>query len=298
MHLRFEGAVERLGMSVDAGEEEVNDVPVDGVRLGDRLGEMRKPGTSFYGQSYVEARSAARLMAALGLAAIVQDVRRLEPPAPDVQVLFNDGGCVFIEQTMVMDDDARRATVAIEEVNATVNRVAETDSALRGALDAGLLTIRLRGLTPQNHTTIPVNELAAEVAALARSIRQDLRLARADPITSPLLYGLDAMIFYRLGLRTAGAIQLPMDHARIETFAPALRERLRAKSEKARHYKSECRPLWLLLDVDHNFALHSLEAAARAIIASENPSGFDRIVIQQMRHAPVVLELSPASEPE
>lgn len=57
MQLRFKTAVTQLGQSVDAREDRLQGVRVDGVRLGDRLAEMRKPGSLFYAQSYIEARS-------------------------------------------------------------------------------------------------------------------------------------------------------------------------------------------------------------------------------------------------
>ena len=144
-HLRVKAALSQLGMSVDAREDKLNDITVDGVRIGDRLAEMRKPGTTFYGQTYIEARSAAMLMVNLCVEQLVLDVRRLDPPAPDIEVRFRDGTSIFVEQTMVMDDGARRLSMAVDNANAAV--MATADSAVLTALDAGLLTIRLDRLT-------------------------------------------------------------------------------------------------------------------------------------------------------
>ena len=220
-HLRIKAALSQLGMSVDAREDKLNDITVDGVRIGDRLAEMRKPGTTFYGQTYIEARSAAMLMVNLGLEQLVLDVRRLEPPAPDIEVRFRDGTSIFVEQTMVMDDGARRLSMAVDDVNAAV--MATADSAVRTALDAGLLTIRLDRLTTAHlDLEIPAVDLAAEVCAIARTLVDDVSLMPADPAAHPLLHELAARIFYRRGLKTGSPIQPPMDHARAALVGPRL----------------------------------------------------------------------------
>jgi hypothetical protein len=291
MHLRFKAAVEQLGMGVDNRESKLHDLTVDGVRLGDRLAEMRKPGTSFYGQSYVEARSAARLMVDLGWDQRVRDIRRLEPPAPDVEVVFDERASIYIEQTMVMDDAAHRLSTTVDSANAVVMRMAATDLVVGHALDAGLLTIRLDRLTPAHlELMIPADDLADEICALARTLRADVSLMRPDPMTQQLLHKLGAQIFYRLGLKTGSPIQPPMDHGRVGMLGPALRKQLRKKVEKAQLYAAKCRPLWLVLDIDHHFGIGSFERIARDAVASETPGCFERTVVQQVRYAPILIE--------
>jgi hypothetical protein len=66
--LRFKAAVESLRMRMSDREAKLHEISIDGVRAGDRKGELLKPDTSYYGQTFVEARSAAGLMVDLGLA--------------------------------------------------------------------------------------------------------------------------------------------------------------------------------------------------------------------------------------
>jgi hypothetical protein len=141
--LRFKATVESLGIRVSDRGAWLHNIPIDGVRSGDRQRELRKPGTSYYGQTFVEARSAAGLMVDLGLASLVLDVRRRDPPLPDVEVCLRDGSSIFIEQTMVMDPAAHRLSTIIEETNISVNRAAATDASLANVLNSGLFDIRL-----------------------------------------------------------------------------------------------------------------------------------------------------------
>lgn len=290
-HLRFKAVVEQLGMSVDSRDEKLHNIKIDGVRIGDRVSEMRKPGTSFYGQSYVEARAAAMLMVDLGRDQRVADVRRLEPPAPDIEVVFGDGTSVFIEQTMVMDDLAHRLSLAVDAANAAVWRAASADPALAAALDAGLLEIRLDRLTPAHlDLELPVDELTAEICAIARDSTEDVLLRRADPMTDQLLHRLGARISYRRNLKTGSAIQPPTDHGRPATLGPTLREQLRKKLRKASGYTAHCRPLWLLINIDNHFGIASFERIIRATVESEKPTSFDRTVVQQARYDTIIID--------
>jgi len=288
-HLRFKAVVAQLGQGVDAREDRLAEVRIDGVRFGDRLPEMRKPGSMFYAQSYVEARSIGMLMVDLDLAERVRDIRRLEPPAPDIEVMLDDGQSIFVEQTMVMDEGARRLSVLVDDVNAAVR--ASDDAAVQRGLNAGLLTIRLDRLSAADlELEIAAADLTAEVCAIASALQDDVALLRPDPSTAPNLHQLDARVFYRTGLKTGSPIQPPMDHGRPGLVEPTLRARLRKKIEKAGHYAAICRPLWLVLDVDYHFGLATFNNVARTVIAEEAPECFDRIIVQQARTAPLIIE--------
>ena len=293
VHLRFKAAVESLGMRVSDRDAQIHELPIDGIRVGDRKSELRKPGTSYYGQTFVEARSTAGLMVDLGLAPLVADIKRHEPPLPDVEVCLRDGTSIFIEQTMVMDSDAHHFSTTIEETNILINRAAETDHTLERVLNGGIFTIRLDRLN-DGHLTLALraDALAAEVCVLARQLHGPISLGRPERTTYPLLAQLNALYFYQLKSRTGSAFQPPADHGRLHMFTPALRERLRSKLGKVSTYPPACRPLWLVLDVDHHFPSigSRLDAIARNVVKSEKPHGFDRIVVQQMRHAPIVIE--------
>ena len=242
--LSFKAAVESLVMRVSELKAKLHEIPIDGVRSGVRKGELRKPDTSYYGQTFVEARSAAGLMVDLGLAPLVLDVRRREPPFPDVEVCLQDGNSIFIEQTIVMDPDAHRLSIVIEETNISVTQAAATDGALRDILDVGLFTIRLDHKTERHLTlTLPVRALSAEVCSVGRQLEGDVPWRRPKPKDYPLLAELSAHIFYRPVIRTGAVIQPPMDHGRLPVLPPTLREWLRSKLGKAGTYAAECRPL-------------------------------------------------------
>ncbi len=280
-------------MPVSDRETRMHDVQVDGVRIGERRSELRKPETSYYGQTFVEARSAAGLMVDLGLASIVADIRRREPPFPDVEVCLRDGNSIFIEQTMVMDPAAHRLSMAVEEINIRVNRTAEADIELGYIFNNGAFIIRLDRLTESHLAlTLPIDALASEVCALARELGGPVFVQCPESARYPVLTTLDARFSYHPGSRTGAVIHPPMDHGRLHVLAPTLRERLRSKFDKVGTYPASCRPLWLVLDVDHHFPPTGsrLDAAARNIVLDENPHGFDRVIVQQMRHLPIIVE--------
>src|ERR1035438_6339898 len=54
-HNWFKSAASALGQAVDARTDRRHAVLVDGVPLGERQGEMRKPDTSFYEKTFTEA---------------------------------------------------------------------------------------------------------------------------------------------------------------------------------------------------------------------------------------------------
>jgi len=218
--LRFKAAVETLGMRVSNRDAQLHEIPIDGVRSGDRKSELRKPGTSYYAQTFIEARSAAGLMVDLGLAPLVLDVQRREPPFPDVEVCLRDGSSIFIEQTMVMDPDAHRLSTVIDKTNISVSRAAAADDTLRNILNGGLFTIRLDRLTEEHLALmLPVSALTAEVCTFGRQLKGEISLRRPEPTEYPLLAELGARIFYRPGIRTGTVIQPPMDHGRLRILA-------------------------------------------------------------------------------
>lgn len=163
---------------------------------------------------------------------------------PDVEVCLHDGNSIFIEQTIVMDPDAHRLSIAIEETNISVTQAAATDGGLRDILDVGLFTIRLDHKTERHLTlTLPVRALSAEVCSVGRQLEGDVSWRRPKPKDYPLLAELSARIFYRPVIRTGAVIQPPMDHGRLPVLPPTLREWLRSKLGKAGTYAAECRPL-------------------------------------------------------
>jgi|GEM_PF-6350481 len=84
-----------------------------------------------------------------------------------------------------------------------------------------------------------------------------------------------------------------MDHGRLTELFPAICDRLRSKGGKRANYPRACAPLWLILGVDHHFAVdrEQLAAAARRAIAAEGSITFDIVALQRMSLMLIVLEL-------
>jgi len=93
---------------------------------------------------------------------------------------------------------------------------------------------------------------------------------------------------YRLGGETWNPVMLLVDHGRPQLFQTALAEQIRKKKDKASGYPDTCRPLWLFLNVEMHFGYRDYTNVARAVIAHENPTEYDRIIVQQT-HFPLLI---------
>jgi hypothetical protein len=284
----FKRAVGLLGRGVDARTERRHAVLVDGVPLGDRQREMRKPETAFYEKTYVEANAVAHLAVNLGLDSAGQvNIRRLAEPMPDTELVVDCSTIAFVEQTMVMDQEAHRLTLDVESLNAAVRRY--DDQRVQDVLGGGILQIRFGVILLGYYVDgLPIAGLLDEICALTRSVESEVSPFRPGATRFPLLAGMNTFVTYRRGkASTANPVVSLTDHGRTQLFRQSFAEQIRKKRSKAAGYPATCRPLWLLLDVDIHFGFHDFSTIARAIVAEEQPSEYDRVIVQQT-YAPLL----------
>jgi len=278
----FKRAVRQLGQRVDARTERRHAILMDGMPFGDRQSEMRKPETAFYEKTYVEANAVAHLAVNLGLDKDGQvNIRRLAEPMPDTALVVGGTTLAFVEQTMVMDQEAHRLTLAVERLNAAVRRC--EGQGVQSVLGRGILQIRF-GVIPIGYYVdgLPIDGLFNEICALTCSVESEVSPFKPTATRFPLLAGMKAFVTYHRGKAvTANPVVSLTDHGRPQLFRQSLAEQIRKKRAKAGRYPATCRPLWLLLDVDIHFGLHDFSTLARAIIAEEQPSEYDRVIVQQ-----------------
>ncbi|MGA2394277.1 MAG: hypothetical protein ABSH03_13140 [Candidatus Lustribacter sp.] len=284
-HATFKAAVAKLGQGVDSRTDRHHTVLVDGVSLGERQKEMRKPDTSFYEKTFIEANAVAHLAVNLGLDREgVVDVRRRATPLPDTELTLDDATIAFIEQTMVMDQAAHRLTLDVEALNAATRRC--QDPLVLAAFKAGILNLRFGAIPVEYYTAgLPIDNLFEEIVALARSLDGDKMPLKPDKSEFPLLAGMSTFGSYRIGGETRNPVMLLVDHGRPQLFRAALTEQIRKKKEKAAGYPGVCRPLWLLLNVEMHFGFHDYTDVARAVIADEKLTEYDRVFLQQAHFA-------------
>jgi hypothetical protein len=195
-HATTSEALATLRKFADPLAERRRAVLVDGVHLGKRQNELRKPGSSFYGQSFLEANSAAQLAVSLDLdikGAV--EIARLEPPMPDVRLSVGGVTVAYIEHTMVVDDGARKIEHDLDELNAQIKNC--EDAGVRSVLAAGTLTIRINSMPVTYYDThLPIQRLVAEVSQFARSITAPIAV-KIDQELYPLLGEMEAWGGYK-----------------------------------------------------------------------------------------------------
>ena len=293
-HELFKAAVARLGQRTDPGTDRRHAVLVDGVALGDRQNEMRRPGTAFYEQTFSEANAVAHLAVKLGLdrEGTVDVLRRLTP-MPDAELTVNGTTVAFVEQTMVMDQQAHLLTLNVEALNTSI--MSAEDPALRAHLERGMLIVRLNEIPVDYYATgLPVEVLVEEVIRFAQSRQEDTPAMKIDRSAFPVLGSMRAFGLFRVPGKTYSPVAPIVDHGRPGLLQNALAEQIRKKRTKAAGYPETCRPLWLLLDVDHHFGWRDDSNLARAFIEAETPLEFDRVIVQQTYAEPLIIEFPGA----
>lgn len=287
----FQDAVASLGQTVDARTARVYAVRVDGVELGARFGELRKPDTAFYEKSFIEANALAYLAVNLNLDSEGQvEVLRLPEPQPDTKLIVNGSSVAFVEQTMLMDQAAHRLSLDVEAVNKAVRECGKRDVA--AAFDRGILTLRFNDIPSDCQSGLPVDAAAREIVMLASTLRKEHARLDIDFATYPLLARMNTLGTYRFGGVTYNPVMSLVD-ARL--LPELLSERIRQKRKKAAGYPGTCRPLWLLLNIDMHFGFHAFTRQAREIIESTNQTEFDRIIVAQPHAELVVVDREPHS---
>lgn len=267
-------------------------LPVDGIPLGERQSEFRRPNSNYYATRYLEARATTRMLVELGINGGVADVLRRD--SPDVTVRYVDGRELYVEQAMVLDEEAHKFSIGVEDANASVWELAKQDAEASRALDSGLLTIRLNRIDLDRRFESAV--VAQEVISLLKTLKERVDLMRADPARYPVLASMNVLIFYRPGDLKGGPIDTPAFHGRLGVFESAFGGVLEKKIGKAQRYSATCRPLWLLLTVDMHFdnSYHAQQVAQR-VLSETDFSPYGRVVVQAVRLTPLVVDSSPGS---
>ncbi len=112
-----------------------------------------------------------------------------------------------------------------------------------------------------------------------------------------LLGEMEAWFGYRVRGKTNTPVSL-IEHGRMGVLLTAFRQQIRKKRAKTAKYPSTWRPLWLLLDIEMHFGRSVDTRPLLEIIAQENPVEFDRIIVQQTRGKPLIIELPSSSNLE
>jgi hypothetical protein len=261
---------------------------VDGVPLGERLNEIRYQGSSFFGQPFFEAVSVAHLAVSLDLDRKGRvDVRRLSEPQPDIELSLNRELIAFVEETMVMDQQAHKITLAVDKLNDRIDNCDEL--AVRTRLDTGTLTVRINHL-PEHYygSAFPVDAVFEEICRFVRALSGEISVL-IDTSEFALLGELKAGVRYLAHGKTSNPVSL-FEHGRAGVLLTVFAEQIRKKRKAAKNYPPASRPRWLLLDIDMHFERVDTEPLL-AIIARENPQEFDRVVVQQVRGKPLIVEL-------
>jgi hypothetical protein len=263
-------------------------VLVDGVPLGERLNEIRYPGSSFFGQPFFEAVSVAHLAVSLDLDRKGRvHVRRLSEPQPDIELSLDGELIAFVEETMVMDQQAHKITLVVDALNDRIDNY--DDPAVRAWLDTGTLTVRFNRLPERYYgAAFPVDAVFEEICRFVGALTGDMSVLIDTP-EFPVLNELKAGIKYNRRGKTLTPVSL-FEHARMTALSAAFADQIRKKRGKAKTYPTGCRPLWLLLDIDMSFGLVDT-GPLLTIIRRENPVEFDRVIVQQTRGKPLVVDV-------
>lgn len=292
-HGAFKAAVQALGHGVDPRTDRCHAILIDGVPLGECLGEMRKPGTAFYEKTFAEANAVAHLAVDIDLDHDGQvNVLRLCEPQPDTELLVNGSRTAFVEQTMVMDQAAHRLSLDVEAINSATRECEAPE--IVSAFARGMLTLRLNEIPDGFYDAgIPIDSVVREILALTRSFTIEKEHFRnLDPSRFPLLAAMKSLGSYKQNGTTYNPVMSLVDHGRRQLAGDVLAERLSIKRKKAANYPGSSRPLWRLLNIDIHFGFQDFTSVARDVIESEEPIEYDRIIVQQTYAKLLVLDFT------
>lgn len=290
----FSKAIAGLGMRL--ADEERNrrrgEIRLDGIPFAQRPRELRKPGSAYYAQRYLEGRSVLGMLVDLGLFETSDDVIRRD--SPDIEAKFMDKPSLYVEHTMVQDEAATKFGVAVDDANIAADEMAIRDEAMRSLFSGGVLHIRLGHPTDDIlERGISSDALAKEIVEVGQGIHGPALLEVSDSERCPLFTEMGAWVAYKPGpAQISRPIQLPIYHARRELLEPNLHAALLDKCEKAKGYDTNCRPLWLLVDIDKDFDAsdNRVRALSERAVTDLGMEIFDCVVVQQLGRPPMVLD--------
>jgi hypothetical protein len=291
-HRAFGEAIAALGMRYADEDNQLamHQLVFEGTPFGQWRAQLRRPGTSFYEKTFLEAQAVARAIVEIGAHRDAMDVRRALPPAPDVTVHYVDR-CLYIEHGMVVDEAAMAAAIAVENANIAILDEAAKNPMLADVLNRGILLVRLRHVDVS--VGVKAQDVADETITLAKSLDATVVGLEPDPALYPALAGHSAFVSYKVcGTPSATVIETDTLDRWIE-FEPALRRMLEKKLALVSHYDPACRPVWLVLSASHGFdVMPNVREITVCALNALGTGGFDRVVVQIPRHVPVVVDKS------
>jgi len=277
-----------MSFADEPAELAMQQLTFEGIPFGQRPALLRRDGSKFYEKSYLEASAVARALVAMNAHVGAINVRRAQPPQPDVVVDYGDRQ-LFVEQAMILDAAAMEADVAIEDANFALRDAAAGDPQLRALFAGGVFTVRLQSVDVAGG--VDKRALANETLALAATISGDVSLLRPDAHAYPVLAASGALVFYRSCAAVTTAPIEAHDLDRWTEYEPALQRVLSQKHAAVAGYDPACRPIWLVLSVSSGFELMpNLVEVTKQVIGDLGSAGFDRVAVQLPRRAPLVVD--------
>jgi len=259
--------------------DRVRAVPIDGVPLGAKPGERRRPRSSFYSQSYLEALATARVLVQLGLDREVVNVIRRDPPMPDVEVRFRDHPPVYIEHTNVAEFDGLSFARHREELNLALEDCRAENETFRKMWVRGSLTIKMAdpgvGLRPE------IAQTADEIVRFSSGLDQHVSLLKPSAALWPALAAYRVNAFYypdqhpnsMVCQEDAMAIEL-----RPSWVGCRIADAVACKRKKK--YDASAKPVWLLVTVDAEYLLPDVfPALVKDGVKATEIAPFARVVV-------------------
>ena len=291
LQARFEEVIAHVGGSYDNTlARRVLAVPIDGMTLGDRCNEIRKPRSSFYSQTFFEAMAVVQMLVGLDMDESAMNVERRD--RPDIRVVFADRPALYVEHTNVAPYDGMPFARHLEEINHAVTERKQKDSAFRQLCGGGNLEIRLSD--PGVGKRSEPDQVAGEIANLVEAIADDVELLKPNPETQPTLARYQANVFYRMG-RVSNPTPCQRDGGWLDPGRAWIGERLRTalckKREKARQFDPSLRPLWLLITLDAERELFPpfVSELVHEAMDGLKIAPYDRVAVSYSGAAPIII---------
>ena len=265
-------------------------IPVDGAPLGRRRAERQKARSVFYAKEHIEAQEVANMLVQLELDVHVANVVRRDKP--DIEVHWHDRPSVYIEHRIVAEPGMTFER-HLEEAQHAFEDLAQNDPMLLDFLKAGTFTVRLSDPGLKARTTSG-RGIATEAARLAGEIRGPVSLLKPDPERYSILARYAAKVFYKVGGPEQSPIFQPYGgtiNPRPQWVPEQLGVALTEKKAAVAGYDLSCRPLWLLLSLQHEGLFQvMLREVVEATLLVADTGPFERIIVRAPLMKPVVVD--------
>jgi hypothetical protein len=230
----------------------VEDIRVDGARIGDTRAALRRRGQPQVTGAYHSVIMAADTLVSLGYnARTAEIVRRAEREPPDLElVLGGERRTVYAEFSRICHWPDERIGTLTNEVDARLKQLGESDGAFANAIKARSVHITFRLRPPSLPATDDlVDEIRRFSLAHDPGARTFAPYVEFEP-TYQALRSFGATYWWsRTGWKGGNFVQYDVADLGLPSLHAAIQERIDAKDAKA--YPQ--RPLWLLLPVSESW---------------------------------------------